>query len=96
MLCIGTGDAVQGAQRTHAVGCADCADTADPGVAIGGVGGVQLIAASNPVDVSIVDDRVVHGKRVIAGNAEDIVYPNRFQAPEHMLSDSFIHCFLQP
>jgi hypothetical protein len=65
-------------------------------VAIGGIGGVQLIAASNPVDVPIVDDRVVHGKRIIPGNAEDVVYPNGFQAPEDMLNNSFRHCFLQP
>jgi hypothetical protein len=64
---------VRGAYRTHAT---------HPGIAIGGVGGVQFVAASNPLDRRVLDDRVIDRKRVISGDSEDVVDSNLVEAPQ--------------
>jgi hypothetical protein len=72
MFSIGTGDGVDRAEFTHAKGRAHGAHTFDPGIAIGGVGRIQLVGAANPSQTRVMADRIVHGEGIIPWHAKDI------------------------
>ena len=59
MLGVGTGHAADGRQFAHAVGGAQRGLAAHPGVAVGGVGGVEFVGAADPAHVRIVVNGVV-------------------------------------
>ena len=85
MLGIGAGNAVNRAKLTHAVGCAEGADTLDAGIAIGGIGGVEYVAAADPADVRIITDRVVDRECIVSWHSKDVVDANVVQPQEDML-----------
>jgi hypothetical protein len=45
------------------------------------VGGVELVAASDPLDFRVLDDRVIDRKCVIPGDSEDVVDTNLVESP---------------
>jgi hypothetical protein len=61
-LGIGTGDAVDGAEFTDSVGCANSANPANARIAVSGVGGIELVAAADPADFFAKADGVVDGE----------------------------------
>ena len=79
-------DAVGGAQSRYAMGTS---------VAIGSVGGVEFVAASNPSKASIRGDSIVDRKREVTGNTEDVLYTNVMQARENVLYHRRFHAFLR-
>jgi hypothetical protein len=56
---IGAGDAVDRAQLSDPVGRAHCGGAFDARIAVGRIGGVELVAAADPTDPWIVADRIV-------------------------------------
>ena len=82
MLGVGTRNTAYRGQFAHPVGGAHRADAAHPGIPISGVGGVELVATSDPIDRRVLDDRVIDRKRVIPGDAEDVVDTNLFSRLE--------------
>jgi hypothetical protein len=64
---------------------------------VGGVAGIEFVAASDPIDCRMLDNRVIDRTRVIACNSEDFVHTNLVKTPQDILNDSFVHdrvCFL--
>jgi hypothetical protein len=76
MLGIPTRDTAHRGESAYSIGSAHCADAAYPGLPVSCVGGVELVAASDPMDRGVFDDCVVDGKRVFAGDFEDVVDTN--------------------
>jgi len=85
-LGIGTGDAVDGAEFTDAVGCTDSANPANARIAVSGVGGIEFVAAADPANLFTEADGVVDGKRKIAGDAEDVSDTDLTQTGQNILS----------
>ena len=81
VLGIGAGHRADRAEFADAVGGADGADTADAGVAVGGVGSIEFIAAANPVDIGMRDDRVLDGKAKSPGTPKISVTPMSWSRP---------------
>jgi hypothetical protein len=81
MLGVRTRNSAQRREFAHPICGAQRADPAHPGIPVSGVAGVELVAASDPIDRRVLDDRVIDGKRVIPGDAEDVVDTNLLQAP---------------
>ena len=78
MLGVGARNRADRAELSHPVGGAHRADATHPGVPISRVGGIKLVAASDPIDRGVLDDRVLDGKREIPGDSEDVVDTNLF------------------
>jgi hypothetical protein len=95
MLRIGARHAIDRAEFADAVSGAKRADASDTGIAVGGLRGVELVAATDPADVGIVHDRVVDGESVIARHSEDVGDADLMQTGENMLNDSGRHRILQ-
>jgi hypothetical protein len=78
-------------QFTHPVRGTHRADAAHAGIAIGGVAGIKLVAASDPINRRMLNDRVIDGKRVIPGDPEDIVNANLIESSQDVGADGFGH-----
>jgi hypothetical protein len=91
MLGVRTRNSTYRGEFAHPVRGAYRADAAHPGIPISGVAGIELVAASDPIDRRVLDDRVIDGKRVIPGDAEDVVDTNLVEPPQHVLNDGFSH-----
>ena len=81
MLGVGTRNTAHRGEFAHPVRGAQRGDAAHPGIPIRGVGGIELVAARDPVQRRVFDDRVVNRERVIPGNSEDVVDANLFEPP---------------
>jgi hypothetical protein len=91
MLSVCAGNSIDGAELSHAICRTDGAKALDAGVAIGSIGCVQLVTATNPAHARIFGDRVTRGKRKVSRNTEYIRDADRLQPGEHMLNDSHRH-----
>ena len=88
---VGTRNRAHRGQFAHPVGGAHGADAAHPGIPVSGIAGVELVAASDPIDRRVFDDRVIDPKRVVAGDSEDVIDANLVEAPQDILNDGFRH-----
>ena len=87
VLGIGTGDAVERAEFTDAIGGANSADPSNARIAVSGVGGVELVAAADPAHLFAEADGVVNRKGKVAGDAEDIGDTDLTQPGQDILDD---------
>ena len=83
----GAGDAVDGAELAHAEGGRQRREALDAAVAVGGVGGVQLVAGADPGDVGMRHDLVEEAEVVVARQAEDVADAEFGQAVQQVLAD---------
>jgi hypothetical protein len=84
VLCVTAGDRVDRAEFTHSVRGAQRRGAAQPRISVRGIAGVELVAASDPVDAGVVDDRVLHRKSEIPRHAEDRINPDVFETAQHV------------
>ena len=75
----------------HAVGGAECGQAADAGVAVGRIGGVELVAASDPAQPRVRANGVLDGEGIVSGDAEDVFHPEVVQAGQHVLDHGLGH-----
>lgn len=66
-------DAIQRTELAHAIGGAEDGRALAPGIAVCGVGGIELIGAGNPRQRRARLDCIVDGEGIIAGYAEGSV-----------------------
>src|SRR6516165_6161384 len=88
---IGAADTVNCAQFADAVRGAKSGHTVNTSVAVRGVGGVELVAATDPAHVRASGDGIVDGECEIACNTEDILDPYLVQTGENMFYNSLAH-----
>jgi hypothetical protein len=91
ILGVGASDSGEGAELTDAVSGTDSAETFDAGVAIGGVRGVEFVAAADPAHLRIDADSIVDGKREVARDAKDIGDADVLETRQNV----FDYCFRQ-
>src|SRR6202041_797348 len=91
MLGIGAGDARKCCKLADAIGGADGRGPPDAGIAVRGVGGVELVTAADPAHLRVLADGVVHRKGEIPGNTEDIADANLLEALQDILNDGNGH-----
>ena len=72
VLAVGPGDGVEHAEAAHGEGDGAGADTLCPGVAVGGVPGVELVAAADEVEAGLVDEVVEEGEVEVPWDGEDV------------------------
>jgi len=80
MLGVGAGDAGERIEFAWAKRRIDSRQPLDAGVTVRRIGGVDLVARADEVDVLVLADRVGDRKGEVAGNAEDVAYPELAQA----------------
>lgn len=88
VLGVGARDRVERAQFADAIGGAQRRQPTDPGIPVRGVARVELVAAPDPRDVGVVDDRVLDWEGEVARDTEDGVDADVVEAVEHV----FDHC----
>src|SRR5208282_1774824 len=91
---IGPCDAVDRAQLADAIGSAEPRHTVDPGIAVRGIGSIELVAAADPAHVLTAADRVVEREGEITGDAKDVFDANLAQPRKDMFYYRFTHCLL--
>ena len=69
-----------------AVGHADAAQAVEPGVGVGGEPGVVLAGHPDQLDRALLD-HLVERQHVVAGDAEDVLDPQRVQPVDQVLAD---------
>lgn len=88
VLTVSTGDSIEHAETADGE-CDDASTYATrPGVAVGGVSSVELIAAANEVKSRLSDQMVEKGKIEIAGDGEDITDANLNQTASQVTAES--------
>src|ERR1700722_8119173 len=65
MLGVGAGDTVERTEFANPVCRTECSRTLDTRIAIGGVGGVEFVAAAHPVHLRTIADGIVYRERVV-------------------------------
>ena len=82
-----TRNRVQQTEAPNRIGDAHRADIVHTGVRVRRVSGAQLAAGSDELDVAL-DDLVHQPEHVVAGNAEDVPYPDLAETLDQIGSDS--------
>jgi hypothetical protein len=75
MLGIGSANCTDSAQFAHAIGGIESSNSVNPRVSIGCVRGIQLVAASDPLDSGEIYDGILYGK------AKSPATPNTLEIP---------------
>ncbi|MCY1365908.1 hypothetical protein D9M69_527820 [compost metagenome] len=88
---IGPGDTVERTELAHAIGGTDRPHALDARVAVGGVGGVQFVAAAHPALPGRGADRIADGEGIVAWNAKDVGDAEVGQPGQDMLDDGGGH-----
>jgi hypothetical protein len=88
---IGTGDAVQGAQFPHPESGAKGGKPLDPGIAVGGVSGIQFVAIANPSEIRVMADGVIDTEGKVARDAENVLDAQFFQVDQDVLDQGLAH-----
>ena len=91
MLAIGTSDAVDRAECADAVGDHQGTQPMEPCVAIGGIGGVQLITGADPGWIAALRYLLHELQIVVTRNAEEVLDARLVQPPEHEITDGLFH-----
>jgi hypothetical protein len=91
VLGISAANAANRAELAHGVGGADCANATNAGVAVGRIGGVELVAASDPAQSRIGANSVIDGESKVSGDAEDVFHAEVMQARKHVLDYGLGH-----
>src|SRR5262249_934076 len=91
VLAVGTGDAVDRAKSSDTVRHNQRADAVDSRIRIGRVGGIELVAISNPSWFTPVFELLHEFQVVIAGNTKDVPNTNFLQAAKQKDPYRFIH-----
>ena len=86
LLGVGPGDAVARREPAHAVGHADAAQPVNPRVGVGREARVVFAGHADQLDRALLD-HLVEREDVIAGDAEDVLDPQRPQALDQVLAD---------
>lgn len=73
VLAVSPGNGVENAEPPDGEGDDTCTDSTSPGVAIGGIPGVELVAAADVVQTRLFDEAVEKGEVEVAGNSEDVL-----------------------
>ncbi len=73
-FCKRSSKGADGAQFTYAIGRVNRTNSVDASIPVSGVGGIQFVAASDPLDSGKVDNRILYGESVVAGYAKDFGY----------------------
>lgn len=84
VLRVGAGGAVDGGELTDAKGGEEGAHAIDTGVAVGGVGGVELVDAADPVEAAL-EEVVERDEVVVAGKTVDGAYADLVESLEEVL-----------
>ncbi len=75
VLGVTAGNGIGRRQFADAEGGDQGGHTPQPAVAVGGVTGVELVGAADPVDLRVSQDVVEKLQLIVAGNAEDLGHP---------------------
>ena len=86
MFGVGAADAAQRIEFAGARGRVDRRQPLDPGVTVGRIGRVDLVARADVLHVLVGANRVVDRKGVVAGNAEHVGHPELAQTGQHILN----------
>ena len=91
MLAVRTGNAVDRAKSSDTVCHNHRADAVDSRIRIGRLGGIELVAVSNPGRLTQVFELLHEFEVVIAGNTKDVANTSFLKAAEQKVSDRLPH-----
>lgn len=81
ILTVSSGDSVDYAETTNGKGNNASSDATGAGIAVGGVAGVELVAATNKVELRLGDEVVEQSQIEVAGNREHVGDADLHQPP---------------
>ena len=84
-------DTVHGTELAHAVGGGENGGSTAAGIAVGGVGGVELVGADHPLHPAGKLDGVVNREGVVAGNAKGVLDAKVCQTVDDVLGNGLFH-----
>src|ERR1700722_4640253 len=91
MLRVGSGDSGHSAQFADSVCGAYCAKTFNSPRTGSCGGGVEFVAAANPLHLRVETNSIVHGKCEISGHTKNIRDATRMQPGKHVLDYGAAH-----
>ncbi len=83
-------DGVERAELSHAVSGEKRANTGTARVAVGGVGGVELVSAADPGDARVGDDVIKKQQIIIAGHAKQVFNATSRQAIQQIVGNTVV------
>lgn len=84
ILTVSPGNSIDHAEPTHGERHNAGTNPALPGVAVGGVAGIELIATSNVVKPRLSNEVVEQGEVKVTGNGEKVAHPDLDQPAGYM------------
>lgn len=87
VLAAGTGNSVQDAEPAHSESDNTGAHAPGARVAVGGVPGVELVAAADEVEPRLGDQVVQEGQVEVAGDGEDVVDTDLDKPPSQVAAE---------
>ena len=87
VLGVGAGHGVQGAEPADAVGHDEGRDPVGPRVPLGGVAGVQLVAAADHLEAGVLQELVEQDEVEVAGDGEVVADPGLLQPGRQVVAD---------
>lgn len=90
VLAAGTGNSVQDAEPAHSESDDTRAHAPGASVAVGGVPGVELVAAADEVEPGLGEQVVQEGQVEVAGDGEDVVDADLDKPPSQVAAESAI------
>ena len=86
-----TGDAVEGGKLAHAIGGEQAADAFLAGIAIGGIGGVELVAGADEADALGGLDLLEEAQVEVTGHADDFSNADGLEAVQDEITNGGLH-----
>ena len=90
-LCVGAGDTVQRGERTDVEGDHACRCAVRAGVALGRIGGVELVGAAHHLQILVFEQLVQKLQVVVARDLEVVLQADLLQAGGQVVADSSCH-----
>lgn len=88
VLTVRAGDGVENTQPTNGESHDARAHSPGPRVAIGGVAGIELVAAADQVELRLGDQVVQEGQVEVAGHGEDVLGADLDEPPSQVAAQS--------
>lgn len=92
VLTVRAGDGVEDAEAADGEGDNARADTASTCVAIGGIAGVELVAAADVGEARLGDEVVKEGEVEVAGDGEDVLDADLDEATGQVAAEGGVGC----
>lgn len=87
VLAVGAGNGIEDAEASDGEGDGASTDSAGPSVTVGGVSGIELVAAADEVEPGLVNEMVEEREVEVTRDGEDVTHPYLHEAASQVAAE---------